>query len=157
MEAIKKEKPRTKFYSKIDSRIFMNKLQFSKQTNPNIFKLNLTPPANDQFFFFYVKRLERFQQQFKNQLAFRSSLQLISNCMIMHQLSVTRSVLKKYQTYCLVTSVHSTRKNYLLAEYLLLHQLAIHLLFLKTVQESLSHCHHQGFFEDVQPRNKTKV
>lgn len=51
MEAIKKEKPRTEFYSKIDSKIFMNKLQFSKQTNPNIFKLNLTPPANDQFFF----------------------------------------------------------------------------------------------------------
>lgn len=59
MEAIKKEKPRTEFYSKIDSRIFMNKLQFSKQTNPNIFKLNLTPPANDQFFF-YIKRLEHF-------------------------------------------------------------------------------------------------
>lgn len=27
--------------------------------------------------------------------------------MIMHQLSITRSVFKKYQTYCLLTPVHS--------------------------------------------------
>lgn len=47
-------------------------------------------------------------------------------------------------------------QNCLLAECLLLHQLAIHLLFLKTVQESLSHCHHQGFFEDVQPKKQNQ-
>lgn len=47
-------------------------------------------------------------------------------------------------------------QNYLLAKCLQLHQLAIHLLFLRTVQESLSHCHRQGFAEDVQPMKQNK-